>query len=217
MISHEIGSSPSISGIVVDVGEAIGAVGNRGDAGAHLALGVVQQRVARRQHGLAAVFRAQRLHALHAEPVGRHLRAQIGQALARHLAVQQDQLLHVRLQLAGAIEPDRRNAQALLVDVRVAAIGEVGVVREVHRPGDDVAVDEDRLGQDDIGQMRAAAFVGVVAENTSPGRISLDRVALQDVRDKADEAAEMHRDVLGLAQRVAVRCRTARSSSRAAP
>ena len=73
-------------------------------------------------------MRAQRLTALDAEPVRRHLRAQVGQALARHLAVEQDQLLHVLLQLARAVEPDRRDAQAFLVDVGVAAIGEIGVV-----------------------------------------------------------------------------------------
>ena len=107
---------------------------------------------------------AQRLEALHADAVGRHLGAQVGQALARHLAVQQDQVLHVLLQLAAAVEPHRRDAQALLVDMGVAAIDEVGMVGEVHRPGDDAAVDEDRLGEHDVGQVRAAALVGVVAD-----------------------------------------------------
>ena len=112
--------------------------------------------------------------------------------------------MHVVLQFAGAIEPDRRDAQALLVDMRVTAVGEVGVVREVHRQGDDGAVDEDRFGQHDVGQVRAAAFIGVVAAEHVAGPHLRDRVALHDVRDQAEEAAEMHRDVLGLAQRVAV-------------
>ena len=88
--------------------------------------------------------------------------------------------------------------------MRVAAIGEVGVVRQVHREGDDAAVDEDRFGEDDVGQMRAATLVGVVAAEHVAWLHLLDRMALQDVRDQADEAAEMHRDVLGLAQRVAM-------------
>ena len=155
---------PPISAIVEHVLEAVGAVGHGGDAGAHLALGVVQQRLAGREHRRGAVLRAQRLEALHAEPVRRHLRAQIGQALARHLAVEQDQVQHVLLQLAGAVEPDRRDAQAFLVDVGVAAIGEIGVVRDIGRPGDERAVDEDRLGEHDVGQMRAAAGIGVVAD-----------------------------------------------------
>ena len=43
---------------VVAVGEAIDSVGNRGDAGTHFALGVIQQRGAGSQHRCAAVLRA---------------------------------------------------------------------------------------------------------------------------------------------------------------
>ena len=106
----------------------------------------------------------QRLEPFHAEAVGRHLCAQVGQALARHLAVEQDQVQHVLLQLAGAVEAHRRDAQALLEDVGMAAIDEVGMVREVNGPGDQATVDEDRLGEHDVGQVRAAAGVGVVAD-----------------------------------------------------
>ncbi len=42
------------------------AVGNGGDAGAHPAFGIVQQRIARRQHHVGAVLGAQRLETLHA-------------------------------------------------------------------------------------------------------------------------------------------------------
>ena len=184
---------------VVAVGEAVGAVGDAGDASAHLALGIVLQGVAGGQHDVAAVFGAERGHALHAEAVGGHLRAQVGQSFARHLAVQQDQFLDVTLQFVAAIQPHRRDAQALLVDMRMAAIGEVGVVRQVDRPGDHAAVDEDRLGHDDVGQVRAAALIGVVADEHVARLHLLERMALHDVRQQADEAAEMHRDVLGLA------------------
>ena len=54
----------------------------------------------------------------------------------------------------------------------MAAIDEVGVVRQVHRPGDDAAVDEDRLGQHDVGQVGAAALIGVVADEDVARRIS---------------------------------------------
>ena len=131
------------------------------------------------------------------------LRAQVGQALARHLAVQQDQVLHVALQLAGAVEAHRRDAQALLEDVGVAAIDEVGMVRQVDRPGDQAAIDEDRFGQHDVGQMRAAAFIGVVADEGVARPDVLGRVAPHDVLDEIEEAAEMDRDVLGLAERLA--------------
>ena len=189
--------------VVEHVLEAPGAVGHGGDGRAHLALGVVHQRRARLQHRLGAVLGGQRLEALHADAVGRHLGAQVGQPLGGHLAVQQDQVLHVLLQLAAAIEPHRRDAQALLVDVGVAAIDEVGMVGEVHRPGDHAAVDEDRLGDDDVGQMRAAALVGVVADEGVARPDVLRRVAPHDVLDEVEKAAEMDRDVLGLAQRLA--------------
>ena len=126
-------------------------------AGAHLALGVIQQRFAGREYGFDAVLGAERLEALHAEAVRRHLGAQIRQALARHLAVQQDQVQDVLLQLASPVEPHRRDAQALLVDMRVAAIGEIRMVSEINGPGDDAAADEDRLGEHDVGQVRPAA------------------------------------------------------------
>ena len=51
--------------------------------------------------------------------------------------------------------------------------------------------------------MRAAAFVGVVADEHIAGAHLLDGMPLEDVRQDADEAAEMHGNVLGLAQRVA--------------
>ncbi len=189
--------------VVEHVLEAPGAVGHGGDGRAHLALGIVHQRLARLQHRLGAVLRRQRLETFYADAVGGHLGAQVGQALARHLAVQQDQVLHVALQLAGAVEAHRRDAQALLEDVGVAAIDEVGMVREVHRPGDQAAVDEDRLGQHDVGQVRAAAFIGVVADEGIARADVLGRVAPHDVRHEVEEAAEMDRDVLGLAERLA--------------
>ena len=53
----------------------------------------------------------------------------------------------------------------------MAAIDEVGVVREVGRPGHQRAVDEDRLGEDDVVEMGAAAGIGVVADEDVAGRI----------------------------------------------
>ena len=39
---------------------------------------------------------------------------------------------------------------------RVAAVGEIRMVREIDGPRDDAAVDEDGLGQHDVGKMRTA-------------------------------------------------------------
>jgi len=84
--------------------------------------------------------------------------------------------------------------------VGVAAVGEVGVVREVDGPGDHFAVDEDRFGEHDVGQMGAAALVGVVAAEHIARAHFGARVALHDVRDQVEEAAQVHRDMLSLAQ-----------------
>ena len=92
--------------------------------------------------------------------------------------------MHVLLQLAGPIKPDRRDAQPLLVDVGVAAISEVGVVRGVDGPGDEISLGEDRLRQHDVGQMRAAALIGVVPDKDVARAHRLDRMALQNMRHR---------------------------------
>ena len=79
------------------------------------------------------------------------------------------------------------------------------MVREVHGPGDQAVVDEDRLGQNDVRQVRAAALVGVVADEGVARPDVLGRIAPHDVRHQVEEAAEMDRDVLGLAERLATR------------
>jgi hypothetical protein len=56
------------------------------------------------------------------------------------------------------------------------------MVRQVDRPGDQAAVDEDRLGQHDVGQVRAAAFIGVVADEGIAWPDVLGRIAPHDVR-----------------------------------
>ena len=178
MISTETGKGAAELGIVVGVGKAVGAVRQCRDAGAHLALGIVLQGVADGEHRLGAVFAAQRLHALHAQPVRRHLRPQIGLPLARDLAVEQDQLLYVALQFAGAIEADRRDAQSFLVDMGMAAISEIRVMRGVDYPGDNMAVDENRLAEHDVGQVGARTCISVIS-NEHIARLHLfDRVAL---------------------------------------
>ncbi len=96
------------------------------------------------------------------------------------MAVQQDQRLHVLLQHAFPVEPDRRDAQPLLIDVGVAAVGEIGVVRGVDSPGDEISLVEDRLGEHDVRQMRAAALIGVVADEDVAGAQRLHRMALAE-------------------------------------
>jgi hypothetical protein len=84
--------------------------------------------------------------------------------------------------------------------MRVAAIREVGVVRSVDHPGDEPPLDKDRLTEHDIGQVRTAARIGVIADEHVARPHRVDWVPPDDLGDDADQAAEMHRDVLGLAQ-----------------
>src|SRR5262249_7642659 len=114
-----------------------------------------------------------------------------------------DQILHVLLQLAIAIEAHRRDAQAFLVDMSVAAIDEVGMMSEVHRPGDHAAVDEGRLADGGVGEMRAPAPLGGLAHGSGAPPDVVGRIAAHDVLDEVQKAAEMDRDVLGLAERLA--------------
>jgi hypothetical protein len=52
--------------------------------------------------------------------------------------------------------------------------------------------------------MRAAARIGIIADEDIAGTHVRDGVLLEDLRHNADEAAEMDRDVLGLTERMAL-------------
>ena len=190
--------------MVVPVRELIAAIGDEGDAGAHALLGIVQQRASGGDHFVDAILAAQALHAQHAEPVRRHLRHEVRKPFLGHLAVEQDQLPHVFLQLSGPIEPHGRNAQPFLEDVGVATILEVRMMRGVDGPADQLVTEEDRLGENDVGQVRAAPLIGVVADEhvTRPEPVEL--VPLQDARHDADEAAQMDRRMRRLAERIPI-------------
>src|SRR5436853_7807381 len=85
------------------------------------------------------------------------------------------------------------------------AIGKICVVCGVHRPGDNSVTDKDRLAEHDVRQMRAGTGIGVVADEHIARPHRLEWMTLQYFRDGPDEAAEMHRNVLGLAQGRAAR------------
>ena len=197
LLRHFVGFEPVL--------ELVDPRGDRRDAGAGQSLGVVQQRVARREHELRAVFRAQRAEALDALAVRGHLRTEVVESLARHLAVQQDQLEHVLLDPSLAIEPHRRNPEPFLVDMRVPAVDEVRMVRDVRGPRRDRPVDEDRLHHHDVGKVCPAARVRVVADEDVALAHLLERMARRHVLHHAHQRAEMHRDVHRLAERAAAR------------
>ena len=79
----------------------------------------------------------------------------------------------------------------------MAAVHEIRMVREVGGPGDEPVFHEHRLDKHDVGQMRAAAGIRVIAN---------EHVAGLEVRKgcgvgcrQMPRSAEMHRDTLGLA------------------
>ena len=206
-LHHDGGGEGEIAAgfrIVEVIRKAVGAIRNRLDPGAHFPLGIILQRLARRQDRVAAVFGAEPDDTLRAQPVGRHLRAKVGDAFAGQLAVQQDEVVHVRHGFARAVEPDRRDAQPFLIDMRVAAVVEIRMMGDVDGPGGGYAIDEDRLGQHDIRQMRATALIPIIPDEDIAGLHRLNRVFAHDVGNHVEQAAEMHRDVLGLAERHAV-------------
>ena len=131
--------------VVQHVLEAVAAVGNGGDAGAH-ALGRAVENLAEGVlHRRRAVAGEQLLHALDAQPAGRDLGVEVAAALRRQAHVEKQQIEQLGVELAASIEPHDRDAQALLVDLRHAprhgaarGAADVGVVREVgherHQP-----------------------------------------------------------------------------------
>ena len=85
-------------------------------------------------------------------------------------------------------------------------------MRDVRRPRHDRAVDEDRLHHHDVGQVRAAARVRVVADEDVAFAHVRERMACRHVLDHAHQRAEMHRDVHRLAQRAAAAVEEARGA-----
>ena len=65
-------------------------------------------------------------------------------------------------------------------------------------------IDENRFRQHDIGQMGAPTLVRVVADEHVSGLYIGLVVTLTDMLDQPQKTAQMHRNVLGLTQRVAV-------------
>ena len=154
------------------------AVGQRGEAGAHAALGVVDRL---RHRGLEVAARVQLAQPLDPGAVGGELRAQVGAALGG--------LAHLRDELVdrGGVEPARRRSRRpprrASSSRRASSPGvgpaDVGVVGAVGGEAELRAVVGER-GRDhgDVGQVRAAA-VGVVED---PGDARLVPLAARPPR-----------------------------------
>ena len=137
-------------------GGFVAAVGNRGDRLAHRHL---RARVHRLREG---VERAQAGigHEVHgaaaAHLVGRDLRFDVAEHLLGQAHIVEEQLEHVVVAPARAVEVHRRDAHAFLVELlragtRIAA--DVGRMRDRSREAGEFAREEDRRDDRDVGQM----------------------------------------------------------------
>ena len=172
------GSGPGVNcerdgnaeGLVEDaitVEEVLGAVDSGGqvsDAGAHEALGVVEQFGDEGADAIGAVSRGQLTDAPLAQAAGANLRGEVALALGRRADVGEDQVEQLALEFPPAHDADGRDANALLEDVfgrahgaGVAAsdVGVVGAVGEKEGRGR-VVIKKDRQDHGDVWQVGAA-------------------------------------------------------------
>ena len=191
---------------VEDIGELRLAIGQRAQRGAHHGFRVVLHLLHDVEQRVGAVFRRQRLQPRRGTPVRRHLRAQIAEPLGGGADIGEDDRLDGGIRLAVAIQADRRQAQALAVDLghRAVAAGrgaaDVGPVRAHAAEAEQAAFVE--CGRDDVhvGQMRAALIRIVVDEHVA-GRDIGKR--LHDRAHRIGHRAEMDRQVGALRDHVA--------------
>ena len=91
------------------------------------------------------------MEALNAKAVRGHLRAEIVYPLVWHLQFRRTRSITSCCNDTRPVETNGRDAQSLLEDVRVSAVDEIGVMRQVRDPGDDRCSSiEDRFQEDDI-------------------------------------------------------------------
>ena len=145
-------------GVEVLVG-FVTAVGYRLDDLADLALGVVEHLLGRLAEGLEPRRLDHALEAGHADEVGGHLRLEVGRALGRHLEVGHQKRERLVDPGVVAADADRRDTDALLEDVVVAALDEVRVVAQVGHEADPRSLVEDRGHEHDVRQVGAPALV----------------------------------------------------------
>ena len=201
----------ALDAVVLDhVLEAVLAVGERGELGAHPALRVVHEVLAGAGEDLAAVFLDDLDDAGDAQVDAADHRPQIAVVLARRAAVGEQQLPDLVDVLARLLDLDRRHAQALVEDLgRLAAEGarhhaaDLGDVADADREALELAVDEERLEEGVLGAVQAAA-VGIVVEDDVAVLKGLERDLLGAGLDQERHAADHRRAELGAGDHVAL-------------
>jgi hypothetical protein len=166
-------------------------------------LGPVHQLAGAAPQLVLAVLGREREQALLPDAVGGPLRQQVALALGRTAHVGEDEGQGLALERAGAHQVQRRDAQALAVDVLGArhragdGAAHVGVVRAVGAEEIRPRAPGQEHGRDDgqVGQVRAAA-VGIVEQH---GVARSHRHALDRGLDAHRRRAQVDRQVRGLA------------------
>ena len=193
----------------------IDAVGDSGDARAHLLCRALAQFGDRRGHARLAVAPDQRAQALFAGHQRRGLRLDVADALVGDADVRADDREDLVVDLAALVQLDRRQAQPLLLDLdrvgrkpaRDHAAG-VGPVAGVGQPAPQAAVVEKRLDELHVHQV-GAAKIGVV-EDEHVARVQRDRVALDPLDHRSHRelhGADEHRQSqLALRDQRAILC-----------
>jgi len=189
----------------------VAAVGQRGDAPAHVGFGIVEAgggELLRLRDPIAAVELGD---APLAGAAAGDLRAQIAQRGARVAHVGGQDVEDRRDGLAGVHQLHRRQDQALGEDLRVVRClgagdlaADVDVVRDGRGDRDEIAPDEDRAEQHDVGRVRAA-LVGIVGDVDVAGLPAGQRVRRDHVPEGGRHDAELGGDGARLRQHLALR------------
>jgi hypothetical protein len=139
------------------------------------------------------------VHAPHAQAAGCDLGIVVAAPFLGDTGVQKQDLEQVLVQLALLVQSYHRDAQSLLVDLRHAAghrarrhAADVGVMGDVADEAEQFALDEHRLGEVDVGQVRPAGHVRIVGDehvafaNLRRGVLGEERVHQPGHRGKMD-------------------------------
>ena len=174
-----------------------------GDHGAGLALGTVEHRLDRGVGDPRSELVDQRLEPALAHPGRADHRRHVAPEIPGMTHVEHDHLVHVVAQSAPVVEPQRRDAQALLPDLgREGVVGAVGgaadvaLVRAVDRPErEPVAVEHRNEGR----QVRdvVASPIGIVQQEHVAGMDVIAEVVADRLR-RPRQGADVDGDVLGL-------------------
>ena len=175
-----------------------------------MALGPVEDLAAGLQHGLGV----ERLHQCGQPPLAELDGADLGGEVALEVAwmahVRRQHVEQVALRLAAVPEPERRDTQALVEDLRgggvVGAVGraaDIAVVGAVDRPEGERAPHEHGREHGDVRQVAAISQIGVVHQE----QVALVDVVAEIVRDRLrrpGHGADMDGDVLRLRDKLAL-------------